>query len=153
MLTSGKVRFMKPKRPSFSPEFGELVRYYRVLQGLTLDEIGKEIKMHKMVLSQMERGLSSPPSLPVLEKLAGILKIPKPDLQKFVDAGIKSRMSGPRGLGRRAGRKTLRIVGGPAPESRQKDAPITVRRNPQQVWDDPVAALSQAIQDIHESHG
>ena len=112
--------------------------------------------MHKMVVSQMERGVSSPPALPMIVEMAKLLRIPEADFQKFIEMGVKCRMSGPRGLQPEAARKGLRrvwVARGAMTGQKEASVAVTMKENPDIKWEDPAEALLRAIQNIQEKGG
>lgn len=98
----------------FLPDFGRMLKYHRLLQGFTLDDIALPCGLNKVQVSKMERGLYSPPPLPVLKQMAKMLKISErsTDFTRFVNLAMESRLEGPKGGpagDKKAKKQTVRV--------------------------------------------
>jgi transcriptional regulator with XRE-family HTH domain len=69
-----------------SSAFGELVKHYRELKGLSLRQVEEDLGMSATNISRIERGVVSPPPRDVIERIAEVLDAPADQLARA--AGI-----------------------------------------------------------------
>jgi transcriptional regulator with XRE-family HTH domain len=66
--------------------FGELVKHYRVLRGLSLRQVEEQLGMSATNISRIERGLVGAPPKELIERIANVLDAPADQLARA--AGI-----------------------------------------------------------------
>jgi transcriptional regulator with XRE-family HTH domain len=135
---------------SYHLQFGELIRYRRILLGLSLEELALPCGLDRARLSRIERGNYPPPPLPQLKKMAELLQIPDPseEFSRMVNMAMEGRLSSPKlksskGKGQQVKIHTFHLPTRATP----KPEVVRIKENPQQVYDLETAA-QRAMQNI-----
>ena len=67
--------------------FGQVLREYRLLRGLSQEGLGLESGLHRTYISQLERGLKSP-SLTTIIRMSEILGVSSAEMIRLVELKI-----------------------------------------------------------------
>lgn len=125
-------------KPRYHSQFGEFIRYRRILLGLSLEALALPCGLDRARLSRIERGDYAPPPLPQLKKMAELLQIPEPseEFSKMVNIAMEGRLSTPKLKGKKRKGQKVFVHGLPFP-SREIPRPefIRVKENPHHVYD------------------
>jgi len=68
------------------PRFGDLLRNYRTLRGLTVEQLAEAVGLAPSAIRDMEAGKRAAPSADVTKALAEALRLGKEDRSDFIDA-------------------------------------------------------------------
>jgi transcriptional regulator with XRE-family HTH domain len=132
-LTTVLNIFKLSNMKQFPPDFGQQIRYRRLLLDLTQDEVAEPCGLDKARLSRMERGTYCPPGLPTLRRMARILKIPlnSTEFKKLLNLAMEARVGG--ALKTEGARKIVRVhmaASGREPSHGH----VRMRENPRRVY-------------------
>jgi transcriptional regulator with XRE-family HTH domain len=147
-----KLDYYSPMRtkPSYNPQFGEFIRYRRILLGLSLEKLALPCNLDRARLSRIERGDYPPPPLPQLKKMAKLLQIPDPseEFSAMVNMAMEGRLSSPKLKSFKGKGQQVKIHGFHSPtRGTPKPKVVRIKENPQRVYD-LEAAAKRALQNI-----